>query len=158
MQEAKIAKNSPSVHHRTTLSGYIFATTMSRPHVLTIWWTSAHHQLKSVPEFGAPHQISTGFVLGSVTAWHSSSGRQPNFAAMNRGRHLYLAGRPSRLALAHILVHFGLMQNFAYSAMSFVHGLHNAHWKLHEAQLFLRDRTMSGEILSNTAKLYNSFN
>ena len=26
--------------------------------------------------------------LGSVTAWHSSSGRQPNFAALNRGRHL----------------------------------------------------------------------
>jgi len=26
----------------------------------------------------------------------------PNFAALNRGRHLYLAGRPSRWALAHI--------------------------------------------------------
>jgi len=26
MQDAKIAKNSPSRHHRTTLSGYIFAT------------------------------------------------------------------------------------------------------------------------------------
>ena len=32
----------------------------------------------------------------------SSSGRQPNFAAWNRGRHLYSAGRPSRWALAHI--------------------------------------------------------
>jgi len=32
----------------------------------------------------------------------SSSGRQPNFAALNRGRHLYSAGRPSRWALAHI--------------------------------------------------------
>jgi len=30
------------------------------------------------------------------------SGRQPNFAALNRGRHLYLAGRPSRWALARI--------------------------------------------------------
>ena len=37
-------------------------------------------------------------------ARHSSSGRQPNFAALNRGRHLYLEGRPSRWALAHILV------------------------------------------------------
>jgi len=27
MQDAKIAKNSPSGHHRTNLSGYIFATT-----------------------------------------------------------------------------------------------------------------------------------
>jgi len=26
MQDPKIAKNSPSRHHRTTLSGYIFAT------------------------------------------------------------------------------------------------------------------------------------
>jgi len=32
----------------------------------------------------------------------SSSGRQPNFAALNRGRHLYSAGRPSGWALAHI--------------------------------------------------------
>ena len=42
--------------------------------------------------------------LGSVTARHSSSGRQPNFAALNKGRHLYSAGRASRWALAHILV------------------------------------------------------
>ena len=40
--------------------------------------------------------------LGSVTARHSSSGHQPNFAALNRGRHLYSAGQPSRWALAHI--------------------------------------------------------
>ena len=38
------------------------------------------------------------------TARDSSSGRQPNFAAFSRGRHLYSAGRPSRWALAHILV------------------------------------------------------
>ena len=35
-------------------------------------------------------------------AWHSSRGRQPNFAALNRGRHLYSAGRPSRWVSAHI--------------------------------------------------------
>jgi len=40
----------------------------------------------------------------SVTARHSSSGRQPNFAALNRGRHLYSAGPPWRWASAHILV------------------------------------------------------
>ena len=57
-------------------------------------------------EFGAPLQISTERLsrLGSVTARHSSIGRQPNFAALNRGRRLYLAGRPSRWAFAHILV------------------------------------------------------
>ena len=42
--------------------------------------------------------------LGSVTARHSGSGRQPKFAALNRVRHLYSAGRPSRRVLAHILV------------------------------------------------------
>jgi len=35
----------------------------------------------------------------------SSSGRQPKFAALNRGRQLRLAGRPSGWALAHILVY-----------------------------------------------------
>jgi len=33
------------------------------------------------------------------SSWH-----QPYFAALNRGRHLYSLGRPSRWALAHILV------------------------------------------------------
>jgi len=42
--------------------------------------------------------------IGSITAWHSNSGREPNFAALSTGRHLYSAGRPSRWALAHILV------------------------------------------------------
>jgi len=45
----------------------------------------------------------------NVTARHSSSGRQPNFAALNRGRHLYSAGRPSRWALAHVLVLYDLL-------------------------------------------------
>jgi len=42
--------------------------------------------------------------LGSVTARQSSSGRQPNFAALNRGRHLCSAGPPWHWTLAHILV------------------------------------------------------
>jgi len=37
-----------------------------------------------------------------------ASGRKPNFAALNRGRHLYSAGRPSRWALVHILVCYNL--------------------------------------------------
>ena len=51
---------------------------------------------------GNPCKFQRVSRLGSVTARHSSSGRQPNFAALNRGRHLYSAGRPSRWALAHI--------------------------------------------------------
>jgi len=59
-------------------------------------------ELRSVGEFGAPCKFQRVSRLGSITARHSSSGRQPNFAALNRGRHLYSAGRPSRWALAHI--------------------------------------------------------
>ena len=44
--------------------------------------------------------------IDSVTARQSSSGREPNFAAFSTGRHLYSAGRPSRWALAHILVSY----------------------------------------------------
>jgi len=55
--------------------------------------------------WGTPmHKCQRVSRLGSVTARHYSSGCQPNFAALNRGRHLYSAGRPSRWALAHILV------------------------------------------------------
>ena len=53
---------------------------------------------------GHPCKFQRVSRLGSVIARHSSIGRQPNFAVLNRGRHLYLAGRPSRWALAHIVV------------------------------------------------------
>jgi len=42
----------------------------------------------------------------------SSSGPQPNFAALNRGRHLCSAGRPSRWALAHISSYFFSLHNY----------------------------------------------
>ena len=45
-----------------------------------------------------------GFVSWQHYCTASSSGRQPNFTALNRGRHLCSAGRLSRWALAHILV------------------------------------------------------
>jgi len=51
--------------------------------------------------WGTPSNFN-GFRVLAATARHSSSGRQPNFAALNRGRHLYSAGRPSRWTLAHI--------------------------------------------------------
>jgi len=52
--------------------------------------------------FAHPCKFQLVSRLRSVTARHRSSGRQPNFAALNRGRHLYSPGRPSRWALAHI--------------------------------------------------------
>jgi len=51
---------------------------------------------------GHPCKFQRVSSLGSVVRRHSNSRRQPNFAALNRGRHLYSAGRPSRWALAHI--------------------------------------------------------
>jgi len=58
------------------------------------------------PTSGWDHFVSLGHPskfqrlshLGSVTARYSSSGRQPNFAMLNKGRHRYSAGRPSRWA------------------------------------------------------------
>ena len=61
---------------------------------------------------GHPCKFQRVLRLGSITAWHFSSGHQPNFAALNRGRHLYLAGRPSRWALAHILVFWNIIVCF----------------------------------------------
>ena len=170
----KSRQKSPSGHHRTTLSDYIFATKahvdnrkkklVKQQYVLqvssqygelrpTSGWdqlTSLGHscefqrvsRLSSVtaatsltgsqPNFawcfaicaatlyihfrgilprngilpGASHFAFKSCVLyvASVTARHSSSGHQPNFVALSRGRHLCSAGRPSRWALAHILV------------------------------------------------------
>ena len=51
-----------------------------------------------------PLTAEIGFASWQRYCTASSSGRQPNFAALNRGRHLCSAGRPSGWALAHILV------------------------------------------------------
>ena len=113
----KIAKNSSSGHHRTTLSGYIFATkahidnrkknflclnsntSSICPHNMVnygplaaaigsgVWGTSANFN---------------GFRVLAALLHGTRGGRQPNFAALNRGRHLCSAGRPSRWALVHI--------------------------------------------------------
>jgi len=52
--------------------------------------------------WGTPYQISTGFASWQRYFTARSSGRQSNFAALSRGRHLCSTGRPSRWALAHI--------------------------------------------------------
>jgi len=103
-------------HHRT-LSGYIFATKARidnrgknvkeqyLPHMPLqygeLWPTNGWDLLAN---FGHPIIFQRVSPLDSVTARQSSTGRHPNFAALNRGRHLYSAGRLSRWPLAHILV------------------------------------------------------
>jgi len=54
--------------------------------------------------WGTPANFNGFRILAALLHGHSSSAHQPNFVALNRGRHLYSAGRPSRWALAHILV------------------------------------------------------
>jgi len=111
-----VPKKSPSGHHHTSLSGYIFATKaridnrkknllnkQCLPHMSSQYGelrpTSGWDLLVS---FRHPCKFQWVSRLGSVTTRHSSSGHQPSFAALNRGCHLYLAGQPSRWALAHI--------------------------------------------------------
>jgi len=74
------------------------------PYVLTIWWTSAHQRLRSVGEFGAPLKISTGFAswLRYCTAfqyWASAK-----LCGVEQRAPPIFGRRPSRWALAHILV------------------------------------------------------
>jgi len=120
----KIAKNSPAGHHRTTLSGYIFATK-----------TRIDNRKKLVKQQYLPHvsynMVNFGLLAAEIVSWlwctpanfngfrvlaallHGTLllgvSTQRNFAALNRWRHLYSAGWSSRWALAHILVRFVLV-------------------------------------------------
>jgi len=118
----KVVKKSPSGHHRAALLGYIFATKAHidnrKKNLLSsnIFSTCSHNMVNFSPlatsdwdrsaSLGHPCKFQRVSHLGSVTAWHSSIGRQPNFVALKRRRHPYSAGRPSHWALAHILVVF----------------------------------------------------
>jgi len=111
----KIAEKSPSGHHCINLSSYILATKaridnrkkMVKQQYL-LHMSSQYGELRPTSgwdrsgSLGHPCKFQRVSRLGSFTARHCSNGRQPNFAALNRGRHLYSAGRPSRWALAHI--------------------------------------------------------
>jgi len=101
-------QKSPSAHHRTNLSGYIFATkaridnrkknllssniSPTGPYNMVNFGQLAAEILSLV--WGTPANFNGFRVLAALL--HSQT------AALNRGRHLYSAGRPSRWALAHI--------------------------------------------------------
>jgi len=88
---------------RSRCGHYIFALWF-----LSIFLRFFPHLISAVGDWmsslGYPCKFQRASRLGNVTARHCSSGRQPNFAALNRGHHLYSAGQPSRWALAHSLV------------------------------------------------------
>ena len=100
----KVAKN----RHLGTIPQLCRAISSQLKHVSTIgnklvkqqylvYMSPQHAELR--PNSGWDHLVSLG---------HSSSGRQPNSVALNRGRHLCSPGRPSRWVLAHILVFFSI--------------------------------------------------
>ena len=113
----KSRQKSPSGHHRTTSVGYIFATKAridNRKKLVNLLSSNMsfrcrHNMVNLRPTSGWDRFVSLGHPtkfqlvlrLGSVTAQHVVVGVSQT-AALNRGRHLCSAGRPSRWALAHI--------------------------------------------------------
>ena len=110
----KIAKKSPSAHHPTTLSFYSFASKSyidNRKNLLSTNMSSTCPH--NIVNFGplAPEIVSlvwgtpanfNGFRFLAALLHGTLVVRVSQTVALNRGRHLYSAGRPSRWALAHI--------------------------------------------------------
>jgi len=69
--------------------------------------------------WGTPANFNGFRVLATLLHGTLVVGVSQTFAALNRGRHLYSAGRPSRWALAHILVGNLLEYNCPFCAYSY---------------------------------------
>ena len=111
----KSRQKSPSGHHRTTLSGYIFATkacidnrkknllssniSSTCPHSMVNFGPLAAEIVSLV--WGTPGNFNGFRVLKALLHGTLEVGVSQT-AAFNRGRHIYSAGRPARWALAHI--------------------------------------------------------
>ena len=148
----KSRQKSPSRHHRTTLSGHIFTTKacIDNPKKNLLSSNNSSTCPDNMVNFGPltaeigsgvwdTLQISTGFASWERYCTASSSGRQLNFAALNRGRHLCSAVPPSGWALAHILVMDYLLFCFTHRARGTLvsqcrtflcYGSHKCHWNL----------------------------
>ena len=114
LDENKGCKNSPSGHHWTTLSGCIFATKACIDNRKKL--VKQQYLFHMSPQYanfgplaaeivslvwGTPGNFNMFCVLaallhGTLVVVVSQT------AALNRGRHVYSAGRPSRWTLAHI--------------------------------------------------------
>jgi len=114
-------KKSPKIRHLATIAQLCRAISSQLRHVSTIGKknmlssnTSSTYPRNMVNfgqltaeirpvVWGTPANFN-GFRILAALLHDTGSGCQPNFAALNRGRQLYSAGRPSRWTLAHILV------------------------------------------------------
>ena len=113
----KSRQKSPSGHHPTTLSGYIFATKARidnrKKNLLSsnISPTCPRNMVNVGPlaaeivslVWGTPDNFNGSRVLAALLHGTLVVGVSQT-AALNRGRNLYLAKQPSRWALARILV------------------------------------------------------
>jgi len=111
----KSRQKSPSGHHRTTLSGYIVATTARIDNRIknllssNIFSTCPQNMVNFGPlvaeivslVWGTPDNFNEFRVLAALLHGSLVVGVSQT-AALNTGRHLYSAGRPSRWALVHI--------------------------------------------------------
>jgi len=110
----KIRLKSPSGHHPTTLSGYIFATKADIDNRKKLvkqqylpYMSPQYGELGPLAAeiislvWGTPGNFN-GFRVLAVLLHGTLEVGVSQTAALNRGRHLYSAGRPSRWALAHI--------------------------------------------------------
>jgi len=122
LAENRGRKKSPKIRHFGTITQLNPAVSSQLRHISTIGKKLVSNTSSTTPnnivnfgsltaELGHPCKFRRVSHLGSITAQHSSCGRQSNFAALNTGRHLYSAGRPSRWALAHILVPYSFSSN-----------------------------------------------
>ena len=105
----KIAKNSPSVHHRTTLSGYVFATKaridnrkkLVKQQYLIQMFRCPHNTVNFSPlaaeigpvVWGTPANFNGFRILAALLHGIQVVGVSQT-AALNRGRHLCSTGRP----------------------------------------------------------------
>ena len=103
------AKKSPSAHHCTTLLGHIFATKAcidNRKKLVKQQYLPTRPY--NMVNFGPLVAEIVSLVWGTPANFNGFRVLAPllysQTAALNRGRHRYSAGRPSRWALAHILV------------------------------------------------------
>ena len=134
----KSRQKSPSGHHRTTSTGYIFATKARidnrKKNLLSsnISSTCRYNMLNFGPlaaeilslVWGTPGNFNVFRVLAALLHGTLVVGVSQT-AALNRGRHLYSAGRPSRWAFAHILVATFLRPVFAASRVQHISDLHS---------------------------------
>jgi len=110
----KLCKKSPSAHYRTTFLGYIFATKAcidNRKKIVKqqylLHMSLQYGELRPTSgwdrfvSLGHPCKFQLVSRLGKLLHGTLVVGVSQT-AALNRGRHLYSAGRPSRWALAHI--------------------------------------------------------